>query len=173
MANETTVTVNGFKELDEALKQFAPKLEGAIIRGGLRAGTSVFLKRARQFVPIKSGALRRSLRIRTSSKKGQLTATLVAGGKEAFYAGMVEFGTAPHLIVARNQQDRNVAAKVNRATDNGAKALSFGSTIVEQVQHPGSAPRPFMRPALDGGEQEALEAMGAYIMNRIEKELKK
>lgn len=155
--------ISGLKELDLALKQFALKMEGNIVRGGVRAGTSVFLKRARSYINNRTGKLSKSLRIRTKMKKGRVSATLIAGNADAFYAHMVEFGTARHLIQATNDTGQNVAAKVNRAGRKNAGALSFGNTTVEQVQHPGSAPHPFMRPALDGGQTEAVAAMAEYL----------
>lgn len=168
MASE--MNISGLKELDLALKQFTPKVEGNIVRGGVRAGTSVFLKRARSYINNRTGELSRSLRIRTKSKRGHISATLVAGNAKAFYAHMVEFGTARHLIFASDKEGKNVAARINRPGRKNAGALAFGSTTVDKVEHPGASPSPFMRPALDGGEQEAVAAMAAYIRARIEKE---
>lgn len=161
--------VTGLKELDKALKDFSAKLEGAIVRGGLRAGTTVFLKRARAHINSRSGELSKSLRIRTKAKRGKVSATLVAGNAKAYYPHMVEFGTASHFISAEAGGE-NVAAKINRRAGRNAKALQFGGAVVSSVEHPGSQPRPFMRPALDGGQQEAVEAMAEYIRNRIRKE---
>ena len=168
MVSETTVS--GLKELDAALKQFTAKIEGNIVRGGVRAGTAEFRKRAASYIKDDTGALRRSLRIRTKLKRGKVSATLLAGDKDAFYAHMVEFGTAPHLIQATAPGGtKNIAARINRQTKK-AGALAFGGVLAEQVNHPGSKPKPFMRPALDGGQAEAVQKMAEYIKKRITKE---
>lgn len=168
MVSETSVS--GLKELDAALKQFTAKVEGSIVRGGVRAGALAFRDRAAAYIKDDTGALRKSLRVRTRLKRGKVSATLVAGDKEAFYAHMVEFGTAPHLIKATGPSGtRNVAARVNRVNKR-AGGLAFGGVLVEQVNHPGSAPKPFMRPALDGGQTDAVQRMADYIKKRITKE---
>lgn len=167
--------IKGLKELDDYLKQFTAKVEAKLLRGGLRAGTNVFLKRAQAFLAPhrKTGKLERSLRIRTRLKRGKVTATLIAGNAEAFYPHMVEFGTAAHLIQAENAAGKNVAASMNRRQKKNAGALSFGGVIAEKVEHPGTAAIPFMRHALDGGTTDAVNAMADYLRKRIPKELAK
>lgn len=66
-------------------------------------------------------------------------------GPTASYGGMVEFGTAPHEIRARN-----------------ARALWWPGAAhpVRRVQHPGTAPKPYLLPAFDRQIPPAVEAMG-------------
>ena len=49
----------------------------------------------------------------------------------AEYGAMVEYGTAPHIIVPKK-----------------AKVLAFNGVFTSRVSHPGTAPQPFMEPAL-------------------------
>lgn len=148
--------VSGLFELDKLLKELPAKIEGNIMRGAMRAGAKVFADRAKELVPVKSGQLRDSIKVRTKSRRGRVSATVRAGGKEAFYAHMVEFGTARHFIKPRKR-----------------KSLFFAGLAREVVDHPGASPKPFMRPALDGGQVEAVNAAADYIRKRLAKEAAK
>ena len=154
MANE--LHVSGLSELDKLLKELPARIEGNIMRGAMRAGAKVFADRAKQMVPVKSGQLRDSIKVSTRSKRGRVSATVRAGGKKAFYAHMVEFGTARHFIKPRKR-----------------KSLFFAGIAREVVDHPGASPKPFMRPALDGGQVEAVNAAADYIRKRLAKEVVK
>lgn len=154
MASETTY-VAGLAELDKQLKLLPAKIEGRILRGAVRAGAKKFEERAKSLVPVATGDLRKSIRVSTRSRRGLVKATVTAGNKEAFYAYMVEFGTAQHFIKPRRR-----------------KSLFFAGIAKETADHPGSRPKPFMRPALDGGQQEAIAAAAQYIRARLAKEAK-
>lgn len=148
--------VSGLAELDKLLKELPAKIEGNIMRGAMRAGAKVFADRAKELVPVKSGQLRDSIKVSTRSRRGRVSATVRAGGKKAFYAHMVEFGTARHFIKPRKR-----------------KSLFFAGLAREVVDHPGASPKPFMRPALDGGQVEAVNAAADYIRKRLAKEAAK
>jgi HK97 gp10 family phage protein len=108
--------------------------------------------------PDKTGELRKSIRVsmRVLSKAGWVNAQIKAGGKKAWYARLVEFGTARHWIKPKNR-----------------KSLFFAGLAREIVDHPGARPKPFMRPAFDAKAQVAIEEMANYIRQRLPKELKK
>lgn len=154
MANE--LHVSGLSELDRLLKELPAKIEGNIMRGAVRAGAKVMETRAKELVPVDDGDLRDSIKVSTKSKRGQVSATVRAGGKKAFYAHMVEFGTARHFIKPRKR-----------------KSLFFAGMAREVVDHPGTPPKPFMRPALDNSQREAVDAAAAYIRARLAKEAAK
>ena len=64
------VKIEGLAELERDLQQFVDKLQRNVVRASLRAGAKVFLEEARRQVPVgKTGALRRSLKIRRRPKK--------------------------------------------------------------------------------------------------------
>lgn len=154
----TDINVKGLSELQKFLDTLAPRVEQNIMRGALRAGAKPILEAAKSAAPVGepsetnrrryklyAGALRDSIRIsgRIDKRNGKVTASVKAGGKtksgaDVFYAHMVEFGTRPH-------------------------ALSKGG----EVTHPGTAPRPFMRPAIDSQAQNAILAAGEYIKKRL------
>lgn len=162
------IKVRGLSELNQFLQQLPAKIEANVLRGALRAGAKVILMEARRLAPVGppnsenarlyggyEGALRDSIRVGATSKRGRITAYVKAGGKSAktkadvYYAHFLEYGTAAHKITA-------------------AKGgwLFFGK-FAKAVMHPGIQPRPFMRPALESQAQEAVLAAANYMKARL------
>lgn len=150
----------GLDELQKALDQLPVNVERKLVRGALRAGQKVVLDQAKAGIHNISGELAASLRISTrKGKNGQVSARVIAGNKTAFYAHMVEFGTARHLIKPKNRKSMVVAGMMR-----------------EVINHPGANKRPFMRPAADAAANEgsaAMEAFKDYMRKRLDKELDK
>lgn len=148
--------VKGLAELQRALDQLPAKVEAAIMRAAVRAGAKVVAQAARANVHSVSGQLAASVRFGASpdKKAGKVVGYVRAGGRAgkkhpgAFYAHMVEHGTAAHVIRVRPP----------------GKALALG---VAEVQHPGARKAPFLRPAMDQQAFAALEAMREYIRKRL------
>lgn len=152
------VEIRGLSELHAALQSLPANIERNVLRGGLRAGGQVIAAEARAQVPLATGALRDSVRVsmRVSSKSGTVRAQVKAGNKKAWYAHLVEFGTARHWIKPKSR-----------------KSLFLAGLFKEAVDHPGARPKPFLRPAFDGKAQAAIQAMADYIRGRLPRELKK
>jgi HK97 gp10 family phage protein len=146
------VKVKGLSELQALLNTLPAKLEANVMRSAMRAGAKVIAEEAKQQVSVKSGALRDSIKVSTSSRRGVVKASIKAGGKnkktggDAFYAHMVEFGTAPHFILG---------------------PLKLGKGMVAGVKHPGSRAHPFMRPAFDKKAQQAVLEVGKKVRQRL------
>jgi HK97 gp10 family phage protein len=126
-----------------------PQVARQEIHGALQQSAAEMVGTARNFAPVKSGALRDSIdytfgeyKPANSNVRGvtgggsklndpDLTVTIHAGDAKAFYAAFVEFGTTGHKIEAKL-----------------APALHlYGGGYVEAVNHPGAAARPFFYPA--------------------------
>lgn len=153
------VQVAGLSELQALLDQLPAQIERKLMRGALRAGQKVVLDQAKASIHHISGDLAKSLRISTSARGGIVKATVKAGDKKAYYAHMVEFGTAAHYIKPKS-----------------AKSLFFAGLLKEGVDHPGARKTPFMRPAMDAqasADSPAFQAVAAYLAPRITKELAK
>lgn len=171
MARSVDTKILGLAELQKMLDTLPVKIERNIVRGALRVGAKEFERIAKEQAPEAppnsenqaayggyQGALRDSIRTSVRLKKGVPVATVKAGGKtkkgaDVYYAHFVEFGTAPHPIRARK-----------------TGAMQIGDRFSDVVMHPGSAPRPFMRPALDNGTAQAISAFAAYVRKRLTKE---
>lgn len=144
--------VLGLPQLEQALNQLPAKIEANVLRGALRQGAKVQLARARDEVPVDDGDLKDSLRISTRRRRGIVKAVLRAGNAKAWYARLVEFGTAAHFIKPKDR-----------------KSLFFAGLAREIVEHPGAKKNPFMRRTLDATVQPAVDAIAAYIRRRLEK----
>lgn len=145
MSND--VHIAGLKELQAFLDALPAKLERNVMRGALRAGAKVIQAQAIANVPVKSGELRKSLKLRTGGRNGIVTASVRT---KVFYAKFVEYGTASHAIRAKH----------------GGKLL-FGGTFRDSVHHPGTKPKSFLRPALDAKAGAAVIAAAEYMRNRL------
>lgn len=161
--------VKGLSDLQKFLDQLPVKMEKNVMRGAMRAGMKHVETQAKSNAPVGkpnsvnarlyggyAGALRDSIRLGTSARGGKVTAYVRAGGKnkrsraDVFYAHFVEFGTRAHTIAAK-----------------GKGWLAFAGVFVKKVSHPGTAPKPFMRPALDSQATTALNTMAVYIRDRL------
>jgi hypothetical protein len=145
--------VKGLPELQRFLDETPVKFQRNVLRGALRAAMNVVKPVAQGNIHSVSGLLAKGLKVGTRLRGGIVTSNLRATGKHAFLALWVEYGTGAHTITAR----------VKRAL-----ALSIGA-VVRHIRHPGSRPKPFMRPALDGQAMPATVAAGLYIRERLTK----
>jgi len=164
--NNTNLNVTGLRELYENLQALPVKVERNILRGAIRASAQVVRERARELAPIKTGALKKSIRVSTRAKGGQAMATIRAGNKVAYYAHMLEYGTASFYTGSGKTVGAPYAI---RPTAQGvASALKINGQFTSEVLHPGVAPKPFMRPALDQGSPKAIVAFADYVRARLE-----
>lgn len=147
MADEIKVT--GLDELNRYLQELPVKMERNVLRGALRQAANVIKPVAAANIHNVSGELAKSLKVRTGSKGGKVTAHVYT---RVFYAPLVEYkGAAPHTIKPKNK-----------------RALVINGQVFRWAQHPGMKPHPFMRPALDTMAQAAVIAAGNYIKVRLE-----
>lgn len=152
MSSRNEVIVGG-RELSDQLQQFSVKLEKNIMRGALRAGAVEIRDEVRQRAPVASGDLKKSIRVTSRVKRGQVSASVKVGNAVAWYAHLIEFGTRPHIIRSKP-----------------GRAMRFGSTTTAQVNHPGIAGRPFIRPSADEATPRAIAEVTKYIRARMTKE---
>ena len=112
----------------------------------------VMREEARATAPYLTGALSKGIKVATRSRQGVVTALVKTTGPHAYLAPWLEYGTAAHRIAPAR-----------------AKALFLGGMFVASVAHPGSRPKPFMRPAMDSHAGESVVAVGEYVKKRLTK----
>jgi HK97 gp10 family phage protein len=157
---ETTIDIKGFKELDEALKEFPIKLQKNIIKDATKEGAKVIKRAAIAMAPVgKTGKLRRAIKIGIGKKRRNVnTITYIVGLNKdmAWYGRLVEMGAGAHIIDIRKK-----------------KALTIdGKVVGTKGNHPGIIHRkPFMRPAIDNYAGQAIEAIKKRLIEGIEKNL--
>lgn len=126
--------IQGLDSLKRKLKAFPTAVEGEI-RKAMEQSANEIVALAKSLAPVDSGDLQMSIswtwgeapkgaivlgRVKSgATATGNMKITVFAGGGDAYYARMIEFGTAPHL--------------------NGGR---FAGS-----KHPGSAAQPFFYPA--------------------------
>jgi HK97 gp10 family phage protein len=137
----------GIEELSQVLDALAgdKKLSNKVVRGILNKAAKPIIQKAQELAPKEDGDLRKSIGSipgRGQGKGEQVYVGPRRGARFKGYAGhLVEYGTAPHIIKAK--------------AASGQLHLR-GNVFAEEVNHPGAAPRPFMRPAYDAKKDEAV-----------------
>lgn len=148
----------GAAEFDAMLKDLGPRVAKRVALKALRAGAAIVRTDARQRAPVLTGELKRS--IKTKSRKARVTnertVSVGVAGKEGPLAHLVEFGSAPHTIEAAPGK-----VLADRKT---------GQVFGRKVAHPGTPPKPFLRPAADAKAGEALATIGRVLGEGIEAE---
>lgn len=151
-----TSEIKGLDTFLQFLTDSPAKMQDSV-HAGLFAGAQLIEAQAKANCPVGDpgsenarlygdyrGALRDSIRVVVTEKKGKVKATIQAGGTangaDIYYAHLIEFsGAAPHVIKGK-----------------GGGAVSFNGRTYTSIQHPGMAPKPFLRPALDANEVTAI-----------------
>jgi HK97 gp10 family phage protein len=134
-------TFSGGKELEAALRELGNQVAGRLGNNATKAGARIIAAAARQKVPVRTGALKRSITVVGDDELRR------AGGsvRQAFvvarapHAALVELGTAP-----RRQKN-------GRFTGSGRA-------------------HPYLRPALDEAGQAAIDRMASNLWSGIERE---
>lgn len=138
--------LEGIDQLTENLKKALLQHSEVKVRKAMRRGAQLIVDEAKSIVVEKTGLLKKSIqimpkwrgdpmgtyvgpRIKKSRKKKPDAAVLTP-----FYAAWIEYGTAKH----------NLGYKGKYVSGKGA-------------DHPGSKPKPYMRPAYDAKAQSALK----------------
>lgn len=153
-----SVKTEGFKELDEALKDLTQSAGKGVMRRALKKAAEPLVELARSGVPVDKGKLAASMAVSTKLAKRQAgmhrkmfrndkaAVEMFVGpsydrGAGGRHGHLVEFGTAPHI---------------NKGMFPG-------------TQHPGTAPQPFMRPAWDQDKMATMDRLGKEMWAEIEK----
>lgn len=168
--------VEGLKELEEMLGQLSKSMAKTVLRNALKKAGVPIQNTAVLLAPIDDGQLANSITVSARLKKSQRpggyrdrTAVNVYVGpdaKKAPHAHLVEFGTASHIVRS------GVRGRKKSPTDKAV--LSDGDVIFgKEVVHPGSSPRPFMRPAFDQMKEESLRLLVKEIAAELVKAVKR
>lgn len=157
-ANRTSsFEVKGLSQVLADLRKLPEKIERNVVRGALRAGVRVFGAELGRRIPIRTGALAKSVKIRASNKKKmQPKVILSVGNQRAWYAHILERGAKAHDIRAR-----------------AGFALNVGGVPRAWVRHPGIKPRYFLRDTFYAADDKAVEAFKIFLDKRMPRELGK
>lgn len=162
--NTLTWRIDGLKQLDENMRALGGDVAPKWTNGGLRAGVRIIQLAAQSNVPVDTGLLRGTIRIRRGKRVREdnvreyflIAGSRVKGGGGAFYAHMQELGTKPHIIRAHANGD-----KVGR--------LRIGNAFYTQVKHPGNPATHFMEKSARTTAEAAFAAFGNYIRQKVQR----
>lgn len=158
MANKTQFVgakVEGGEELLRELKALGGNVRSSA-RAAVRAGTRVMQAQAEMNAASIGERRGKHSRIQMTSRvKGTIEGVL-GPSKKFWYFRYFETGATRHEI---------------SAAPGGALVFEGdrGRVVIAQVNHPGMAARPWLRPAFDATKGEATEAVGASLKEAIEK----
>ena len=102
--NRPVITIEGIKTTVHALRDLGPTFGSKIIVKATRAGCQVFVKQARRNITAVKGVLRRGMTVRIKRKRGFIVGRVGARNKKvgkqnpAKYLHLVERGTRSHVI---------------------------------------------------------------------------
>lgn len=99
MANSITVSITGDKFYDQLFRELPNRVERQAIRKACRAGAKLICEEARTRAPVKSGVLKRNIKVRAGRRKRAYISMEVITKDgffkgEAFYGAFQEFGTS-------------------------------------------------------------------------------
>jgi HK97 gp10 family phage protein len=167
---EIKMDTSSLNHLIKAMEELDRKVRNNALRKALKEGRSIYLKAARTLVPTKYKVLKKSLGFREKFKFAKGFAYSVIGPKRRAgktikgleriptkYAHLVEFGTTPH--------------SVNSGSKKGKGLLGIAKKIFNLftgLPHPGSRPKPFLRPAWDQNKSKILSEMEKILKSAIE-----
>ena len=125
MAAEIKFT--GGPELERALLDLGHAIAGRLGVNAVRAGARVIAASARRKVPVRTGALKASIRIFDDRElnREQGNQRAAGAGSRLFYAPLVEFGTA-HMAAQpflRPAMDESAREAVDKMRDNLANGI--------------------------------------------------
>lgn len=164
--------VRGRAEVKNFMARIPVDLEGKVLRGAARAAAKVVAEEAKERT--QSDEIRGAIKVSTSRPDGgRVIAKVQVKGRGAYLAPWEEYGTAPHLIsVDASQSGGMSVGRINRLAkdpDSNHSLIIGGNFVGATVLHPGARPNPFLRPALDIKEGEAIAAAQNYIRSRIKR----
>lgn len=152
--------VNGLSDLMKVMDGLPAMIQRNAMRGALRAGANVIANEARRLAPVATGQLKASVRVSVRVDNGVVKAFVKAGNRYKVY----KIGGK-----GRATKGAYKTAREGGGTDYHsafyAHMVEFGT--IKMRAHP------FMRPALDGRKQEAVEAVAEYLRQRLPAEIAK
>lgn len=172
-SNALTIRVEGLDDLKRKMALLVNRVRNKVVSQGLRAGAQPILQEALKRVPVKSGALRASLKIRVNPEKRRSEQSIaVLTGKgffrgETYYGGFVHFG---HRIGRRSAGILRLQSSKSRARGRNAKLLI--QKRIERIDTRKRVPaHPFLFQAYDARRDQAATIARDSIVAGINREV--
>jgi HK97 gp10 family phage protein len=155
------------------LRELSGRAARSIVKPASQAAMSIVNKAAKQnakdLYSDDKNTISKAIGIKTKTYKRSGTVVVVVGPRAekinaeghrpSNTAHLIELGTEPHTIRSRTKGG-GLLSNINTADEN---IQVFGS----EVQHPGIAPQPFLRPALDDNERKATTKFNQVARKKL------
>lgn len=176
--------VLGVKAIIDRLEATGVQLSKQTIRRGLYKAAVVIRDEARRKVPVKTGALKKSIIAQTrgtgfNPKNGKPTGHIcvVTIDKKSFSLNKKRKAKGIKRVKGEKAYQKGQIYPRNYAhlVEYGTKPHSVGKGSKVKggkqkgTKHPGARPKPFFRPALDTKSHEAMQTFEAYVRADVEK----
>ena len=139
---ETTITVTGLRETQAKLYSYSQQLGDRVVLGALRQGANLVKKAAQDKAPIKTGKLRRGIRVaRSKIHRGKSSSDMIGvylsvrkGKSGPFYGKFQEdgwkAGKAKRQVQGKKFIDRAFEEKKQAAADLIIKAATASADLL-------------------------------------------
>jgi len=164
------VTSRGKSDVQRFIAAAPEEIITKLLVGAGRAGGKVIAQEAKDRVISQDVA--DNIIVRTKRDDTRIVVKIrVKSGFANSIGNWLEWGTSPHFIsVDDSQRDGRSVRRINELSKapGASHSLVIGGKFVgETVFHPGAQAHPFLRPALDLKEGEAISMAQSYINSRI------
>lgn len=157
--------VKGKEAVNRFIAALPEKLRTDVLRGAARTAAKVVSEEAKERSVSREVA--NHVRVKTRLAGDHVRGTVYVAMKGYNLPLWLEYGTAPHFISVDDSQRAGMSVRrINDNTKAGALVIN-GQFVGDTVHHPGARPHPFMRPALDTKQDEAIGAAQQYINSRV------
>lgn len=161
--------VTGRDAVKRYIASIPPAMRDKVLRGAAKAAANVVAEeaKARSISPEVSEAIV----IRSKLDGDRIIVRITVKGRWPTAVGTwLEWGTDPHFISVDDSQRGGMSVgRINELHREGSLVIG-GKFVGKTVHHPGARAHPFLRPALDIKEAEAIKAAQGYITTRIARE---
>ena len=159
-----TIQLEGFKELERALKQLPSGVARKVRRSANASGAGIIRTQSRrnlvQRIKNVDDGTMETLKGVVSRKTGETPFYVehsIGAITREFNVNFIETGTAPHTITTSNPSGL------------GSGSDFYGPT----VQHPGQPAQPWLRPAFDSSKRKVVAKIGERLWAGIKREAMK
>lgn len=160
---KASVSISGFRELEKALGQL-PKATGRnVLRRTLIKAGEPIAEEARRLAPVESGDLRDSIQVSTRVKNKVGRAEFAA----AMRAGLGKQAAVSALRAARREAKGEASFAEAFVGPARGKGVIRYAHLVEFGGARNKPPKPFMRPAWDARQRQALDIIRRELGNEI------
>ena len=160
---EVTFTIENEKRIKRALNELPGNIAGRVLQRAAKAGAGVIRDEARRIMAGYGWSRQTQLALVTKSRRrGQYTVTEAVTNRGGIgHLWLLELGTE----------------SVGEVVPKHDEALRFfidgEEKFAKSIQHKGIAAKPFLRPAFDTKQDDALRAFGQKLWEAIESEARK